>query len=280
MNKNFRLFFVLTLLSCTINESSFGWALFSKKSQEIADLEKVASSSSDLAKVCASLSSSLEANSQKIWSGEDDVTILTSLRILFKIFSEFFDWFSRLVSFLKTNFNNFQQAQKDLASAKKEKDQEKAENKKSLAVDALNKATNAIFGNMLLVLVANAKAAATVCLLTIKQLDFSQANISSIRKNFTNIKKQSDGFSVAMKSFEETISAIKEALGDEIEIDQEKIDKLNNHINTFLEILLLLSNYYTKEVLDEKVTKDMLNQLSLTNKALPIGGEKDDEEDE
>jgi hypothetical protein len=179
-----------------------------------------------------------------------------------------------MCSSFKNNFEKLQKAQKDLDSANsytgkvetKTKKVDEADSKKMAAIDALSKNVEVAFGNSLKIVAANAKSSATILMLSIKQLDFSPANIDATRKNCTNLKKKVDEASVAIKSFEDAMRGIKSAGGDGIEIQDDAVKKLREDVNTILDVILAFCEHFQKETSDS-VTDELLNRSSLVGDA-------------
>ncbi|MDR1236312.1 MAG: hypothetical protein LBJ96_04875 [Holosporaceae bacterium] len=282
-----RIFFLFIFLGVfSVFERVEAWSLpsFGKKSEEVSSLDKIASVSGALGKLLASLSTSTDSFTQKSWSGENDVSTLLALRIFCKNSSEFLCWFERVCSSFKSNFEKLQKAQKDLDSANsytrkvetKTKKVDEAENKVSEIKDALCKNVEVAFGNPLKIVAANAKSSATILMLSIRQLDFSLANIDTTRKNCTNLKKKVDETSAALKGFESAIQGIKSAGGDEIEVNDEAVKKLDEDVNTILDVISAFCEHFQKET-NGSVTDELLSRSSLVGDA--DSEEHDDDDD-
>ncbi|MDR0631987.1 MAG: hypothetical protein LBF54_01975 [Holosporaceae bacterium] len=258
----FRTLLVISALGMIENVNA---GLFSKKDQTSTDLNKTDSKVNSLSNALADASTEAEKFITKNWNNKDknDTSVIFALRIITKNASGFFGWVRILLTALEASYDKMKSAQAALDKAKNEKATANAENDLDTAKTSLNGAIAMLLGNGVLAIRANTKTSATILLQLIKQGDFSQANVNKWKSEFSAIKKKCDEVSVDVRSLADTFKNIKEAGGDDVELDEKKLNELIDDINIFLEILSQLSTYFNKEGLEEDVIDGLLEKCSL-----------------
>jgi hypothetical protein len=252
-----------SIITC---EYATAWPWSKKKDTNVQTLSEDANAFSSISRQAAAISTSVDGFTQKNYSAENDISHLLPFRALTKNVSELFNWIFILIKDVKSNFDKFNSAQSAKEKAKSEKSTEKAENDLSNVKEKIIRTSNLLFGNGVASMVANVKTSASVFLQVIKVIEFSTANVDSLRKSMAPLSKQCDTVAVAMRSFTKVFENIKEADGEDFEgIEAASIEKLAKDINDIADIMVGIDTYFQKEGLQENVIDDLLAKCSLSN---------------
>jgi len=245
------------------------------KTQDAKTLVDIASGFQGVSKDAASVAADLSkfTNTKRFEFSSDEMAPLMALGIFLKNTSEFFNWLYVVSNDLKTDYNTAKKSndEKNKENAS-EKSVDKAQTKFDVAQGKVTKEALILLGNGMNVVFANCKTSANIYLQLIRALEFSEANLVTLKKRTTALKAKCDKAKDRSTQLGTILDNIKNTA--EIDsIDDDDVKKLIKNIKLLSEIISYIQIYYNSGEKDDATINRLVNKCSNV-------GDEDDEDDE